>query len=705
MLEFTLIPQSNIVASKDTRFPWYSANIDPQFLLVGNQDLGGLKIRISFELTVYGKMISSPKLYWDTGAGFSENLSVGLRISNDGKVDQEISLPKEIHSLRLDPIAQEGLFTLNFFKIEILGPSDGDVQNLTINGTRNYLQWIKFYEPKSSSYPDFRQRSSSWQKQPLVSILMPTYNSPETWLRKAIDSVLGQVYENWELCIADDASTIPNVRVVLDEYSSKDHRIKIIYRDKNEHISAASNSALSLATGEYVGFLDHDDELHPLALYGVVKAINTNPRAMLVYTDEDKIDEAGNRNDPYFKCDFNYDLLLSQNMICHFGVYRTDVALQIGGFRLGYEGSQDYDFTLRFIDHIGKKGIVHVPHVLYHWRQHPMSTSQTHENKPYAYTAAEKSIEDHLERVGARANVEPAPGAPSYHWVRYSLPEPVPSVEIIIPTRDGADFLERCVRSILEKTEYSNYTVTIIDNGSVKQETFELFSVLLQDSRVQISRDDSPFNFSAINNRVAMKSSSKYVCLMNNDIEVISPNWLSEMVSIAVQPGVGAVGPRLWYSNFTLQHGGVVLGVGGFAGHSHKYLPQYNPGYFSRAVIRSNFSAVTGACLLISVQTYRSVGGLDEELTVALNDVDFCIRVREAGYRNVWTPFAELFHYESATRGYENDPQKLARLNREIERIKTRYGSLLEEDPCYSPNLTLETEDFSMAWPPRTFLD
>jgi GT2 family glycosyltransferase len=388
-------------------------------------------------------------------------------------------------------------------------------------------------------------------------------------------------------------------------------------------------------------------------------------------------------------------------MISHFGVYKTSVLRDIGGFRTGLEGSQDYDLALRVIDLVGHDVVYHVPRALYHWRIIPESTASGHEAKPYAHIAAMRAIDDHLARNNIKAHTIHAPGTHAFNKVVYELPEVLPSVEIIIPTRDSAALVEQCVESVVDKSTYSNFRITIIDNGSVKQETHDLFARLQADPRIKVVRDDSPFNYSALNNRVALASTADFVCLMNNDIEVINADWLEEMMSVAIQKNVGAVGAKLLYPDDTIQHGGVVLGVGGIASHAHKHFPNTMAGYFARARLRNAMSAVTAACLLIRQSIYKEVGGLDEELHVAYNDIDFCLRVRKAGYRNVWTPYAELYHHESATRGAEDTPEKISRFNQESELVRQRWGDLLMNDPYYSPNLTLTADDFSFAWPSR----
>jgi GT2 family glycosyltransferase len=703
-----------VETSSNSEFAWLATNGDPQFELTGWEALSERAARISFELTKEDMPASPCMIYVDAGAGMSEHTAIGLAVDADGKVDQVVAFPPLAGPLRLDPLARSGLFSVKNFKLELLSDAQcpqellerarrmaswrGGAQPAPApTVARTYLEWIDRHEPPASLYPELRTRSKTWALQPLISIVMPTYNTPEKWLRMAIDSVINQVYENWEFCIADDCSSKPEVKAVLDSYTAKDPRIKVAYRTANGHISASSNTALELAVGEFVGLLDHDDELHPLALYCVAELINAHPDAAVIYSDEDKISIDGVRSDPYFKCDFNYDLFLSQNMISHFGVYKTSIMKEVGGFRTGFEGSQDYDLALRVIDQAGHQAVYHVPRALYHWRMIPESTAAGHEAKPYAHIAAMRALDEHLARNRINAHAEHAPGTDAFNKVVYELPEVLPSVEIIIPTRDSADLVEQCVESVRQKSSYPNLRITIVDNGSVKQETHDLFARLQQDERIKVVRDDSPFNYSALNNRIALASTADFVCLMNNDIEVINADWLEEMISVALQANVGAVGAKLLYPDDTIQHGGVVLGVGGIASHAHKHFPNTMPGYFARARLRNAMSAVTAACLLIRQSIYKEVGGLDEQLHVAYNDIDFCLRVRQAGYRNVWTPYAELYHHESATRGAEDTPEKISRFNQESELVRQRWGDLLLNDPYYSPNPTLTADDFSFA--------
>jgi GT2 family glycosyltransferase len=532
---------------------------------------------------------------------------------------------------------------------------------------------------------------------PLISVLMPVYDPPLPFLAAAIDSVQRQVYPNWELCIADDASRDPGVRALLAARAAADPRIKVVFRETNGHISAASNSALELVSGSHVALLDHDDELAPTALYWVVDALHDNPDAALVYSDEDKVDTEGVRSGPYLKCDFNYDLFLSHNMVSHLGVYRTTLLRELGGFRVGYEGSQDYDVALRFVERVRPAQIVHVPRVLYHWRTIPGSTAATTDAKPYAFEAAKRAITDHLRRRGIRADVVESPDCEGTR-VRYRLSDPAPRVLIVIPTRDRLDLLAPCIESITTKSIYTNYRICVVDNGSVEPRTLEYLSRLRRAGHA-VLRDDSPFNYSRLNNRAVREhgGDAEFVCLLNNDTEVVSPSWLEELVGHAIQPGVGCVGARLWYPDGRIQHAGIVMGLLTCAGHAHRFAPRGNAGYMGRAALQQSFSAVTAACLVVSRAIYDAVGGLDETLTVAFNDVDFCLRVRGAGYRNVWTPYAELVHHESVSRGEDDTPEKQGRFLTEVATMRERWKHVIENDPCYSPHLTLDAEDFSRA--------
>ncbi|MDP9901572.1 glycosyltransferase family 2 protein [Variovorax ginsengisoli] len=566
--------------------------------------------------------------------------------------------------------------------------------------TQIYRQWVSRYDTVDEGVRSgLRARLALMSRQPLITVLMPTYNPNAQWLSEAIESVRMQIYPNWELCIADDASPNEACREVLRKFEAMDSRIKVCYRQKNGHISAASNSALALATGEWSALLDHDDILPEQALFWVADAINAYPQARLIYSDEDKVDEEGGRFDAYFKPDWNVDLFYSQNMFSHLGVLQTALLREVGGFRLGMEGSQDYDLVLRCIERIQADQIVHIPRVLYHWRVHAESTAGSTDAKPYAQLAGERALNEHFQRRGIRGHVAYVGHGYRAH---YDLPAVLPRVSLIIPTRNAAALVKQCVDSIEALTTYRNYEIILVDNGSDDPAALAYFAELALRPGYRLLRDDNEFNYSALNNRAVAVATGELVALINNDIEVVSPDWLSEMVSLALQPGVGAVGARLWYPDGTLQHGGVILGVGGIGSHSHKSLLKEHKGYFGRASLIQSFSAVTAACLVVRKASYQAVGGLDERhLKVAYNDVDFCLRLREAGLRNVWTPYAELIHHESATRGLDEAPEKKARFASEVDYMTSRWGTLLQQDPAYSPNLTLGADDFGLAWPPR----
>ena len=565
-----------------------------------------------------------------------------------------------------------------------------------------YDTWVQLYD---ACTPDVlesaRSAAEALPVQPRFSIIVPVYNTPERWLRKCIESVRRQAYGNWELCLANDASPDPEVARTLDRYAREDARIKVVHRASNGHISAASNSAIEVATGDWLVLLDHDDELHPLALSELAGAINRFPRWKLVFTDEDKIDGHGRRFDPYMKSDWNYDLFLSHNCISHLGAYETALVRSVGGFQVGIEGSQDWDLALRCVERLDHDQIGHVPKVLYHWRAIQGSTALAPEEKDYAHDAGMRAIAAHLERTGSSGRVEHIPGQRGNYRVRYRVPEPAPLVSIIIPTRDRVELLRACIDSILGTTTYPAYEVIVVDNQSSEPATLDYLASLEGESRVRVVAYDEPFNYSAINNRAASLARGSVLCLMNNDITVITPGWLEEMVGHACRPGVGAVGAMLYYPNDTIQHAGVIVGAHGVAAHAYCGFARGHPGHMSRARLIQQLSAVTAACMVVTRAAFEHVGGLDPFLNVAFNDVDFCLRLREAGYRNVWTPFAELYHHESATRGYETTPAKSERFNGEVVYMRKRWGEALQYDPAYNRNLSVNDELYQLAFPPR----
>lgn len=565
----------------------------------------------------------------------------------------------------------------------------------------DYAAWVRQHDtPTAIDLTKMRNSIPSFAVAPTISIVMPVFNPPPRILEEAIQSVRNQVYDRWELCIADDVSIVPEVRTILERHAAADPRIKVLFRTSRGNISAASNTALEMATGEFVALFDHDDILPPHALYWVVEAISRHPDAALLYSDEDKIDGKGRRFHPYFKCDFNHELLLSQNMVSHLGVYRRDLVVELGGFRPDYDGSQDHDLALRVVAAVPRHRIVHIPRILYHWRAVAGSTAMSAGEKVYSVDAGRRAVADHLAQLGRHGTVEPAPDAPCFHRVRHSLPADHPLVSIVICTRDHGELLQTAVNSITSRSTYDNYEITIVDNGSRDGKTLEMLTEFADRPGISVIRDDSPFNYSRLNNMAVARTRGDVVCLLNDDIEVVSPNWLEEMVSLAIVPDVAAVGARLWYPDGTLQHGGVIIGIGGVANHAHLRLPKGHAGYVGRAILQQEFSAVTGACLVVRRRVFDQVGGLDEQLAVAFNDVDFCLRLRSAGYRNVWTPYAELVHHESASRGVEDNPVKLARFQGEVRFMQERWGAVLHHDPYYSPHLSTRSADFAIASTP-----
>jgi GT2 family glycosyltransferase len=533
-------------------------------------------------------------------------------------------------------------------------------------------------------------------QRPTFSILMPVYETPEKYLRAAIESVQLQAYPDWELCIADDASQKQHVREVLEEYAADDPRIKIVYRETNGHIAEASNSALAIATGNFIALLDHDDLLAAEALFENALVINRHPDVDLIYSDEDKIDEHDRRRDPYFKPDWSPDSLLSRNYVSHLGVYRRSLVEEVGGFRTGFEGSQDYDLVLRVTERTNR--IEHIPRVLYHWRIHSESTAFSRKQKGYAYDAAERAISEALERRGEPGRVEGLELLPGTYTVRYELRD-AGRVSIVVPTRDHGEDVDRCLRSVFERSTYQNIEVVLLDNGSTDRDSLRVFGAWVErePARVKLVTHDVPFNFSNVNNYAVRHASGSYLLFLNNDTEVITPDWIEAMVEQAQRPSIGAVGAKLLYADGTVQHGGVIIGLGSVAGHSHKYFRGDAPGYFGTLQTVNNFSAVTGACLMVRRAVFDEIGGFDERLAIAFNDVDLCLRIQAAGYCNVYLPHVELYHYESKSRGHENTPEKMERFLREQLYMRERWKTAEIADPHYNRNLTLMREDYAIG--------
>ncbi len=574
-------------------------------------------------------------------------------------------------------------------------------QHITSSKDPNYQIWLDKNYPGQDTLQGMVRKSRLLSYQPTISIILPVYNPPPEFLREAIASVINQAYPRWELCIADDASTNPQIRTLLEEYITKDPRIKVVFRPKNGHISACSNSALELATGEFVALLDHDDLLTLDALYEVVSLLNKHPEADMIYSDEDKVyqNEQNKQNeqisDPFFKPDWSPDSFLSRMYTCHLGIYRRELVNSLGGFRLGYEGSQDYDLVLRLTEKTNQ--IFHIPKILYHWRDHLNSTASSSDQKPYAVIAAEKALLDALDRRGEPGQVLQAQGLTKHHVIRYKIKE-YGLVSIIIPTKDLGDILDQCLTSVFEKTTYPNYEVILIDNNSEEEYTQQIITKWQEKEprRFRCHEYHIPFNYSKINNYAVSLAKGDYLLFLNNDIEVTTPDWVDAMVEQAQRPSIGAVGALLLYPDDTIQHAGVVVGLGGVAGHSHKYYPIDAPGYFNQLFTVNNYLAVTAACLMCRREVFVEIEGFEEKMAVAFNDVDLCLKMIDRGYKNLCLPHVVLYHHESKSRGHENTPEKQARFLQEINYMRYKWKKYIDYDPCYSVNLTLDREDYSM---------
>lgn len=532
-----------------------------------------------------------------------------------------------------------------------------------------------------------------WSDPPLLSLVMPVFNPDPEVLKAAIVSVQRQVYPHWELCITDDASTDSRVPEVLVAAARRDERLRPERRSENGHIARATNDAIDRANGTFVVFMDHDDLLTEDALYEVAKTARTHPGVVLIYSDEDKVDGADRLFDPHFKPDWDPELLFGQNYVNHLTAIRSDRVRALGGLRPGFEGSQDHDLLLRLSDDLSPGQVCHIPRVLYHWRAAHGSGTMSDRAPERAAAARLQALRDLIERRGWPHRAEP--GAYGFNRLVRALPDPAPLVSVVIPTRDRAELLETALDGLLSRTAYPRLEVVIVDNDSVEDRTLALFRRLAGDPRVRLLPSPGPFNFSMLSNEGARAAGGDLLLFLNNDVEIIEPDWLTEMASIAVEPDVGAVGAKLLYPDGTLQHGGVVLGVGGVAGHSHPRAAGSDPGYFARLTLTHQVSAVTGACLMTRRTVFEAVGGFDDEhLKIAFNDVDFCLKVTAAGHRVIWTPHATLIHHESKSRGYEDTPEKKERFAREVQVMLERWGPRLRRDPFYNPNLRLDSAEF-----------
>ncbi len=560
----------------------------------------------------------------------------------------------------------------------------------------------------TESFPDEarakEERETVFDRMIKISILVPLYNTPEPFLRDMITSVLNQTYQNWELCLADGSDAEHGeVGRICREYLEKDSRIVYQKLLKNEGISGNTNECLKLATGEYIGLFDHDDILHPSTLYEYVKAVNEQD-ADYIYCDETtfKNGDINKMLTMHFKPDYAVDNLRANNYICHFSVFAKRLLEGEELFRSRFDGSQDHDMILRMTDRA--KHIVHIPKLLYYWRCHEGSVASGIDAKPYVVAAAKGAVADHLRRHGfTHFQITSTRAFETIFKIRYEIIGD-PMISIVIPNKDHAADLKRCITSILEKSTYENYEIVIVENGSETKEIFDYYTSLKEYDNIRVVTYEKPegqngFNYSAVNNFGVKQTKGDYILLLNNDTEVITVNWMEELLMYAQREDVGAAGAKLYYGNKTIQHAGVVLQLGAHrtAGHSHYGQSRENLGYMGRLCYAQNVSAVTGACLLVKKSLFEEVGGLDESFAISLNDVDFCLKLREKGLLNVFTPFAELYHYESVSRGLDDSGEKAERYNRESAHFREKWKTVLEKgDPYYNPNFSLDRSDFAL---------
>ncbi len=585
-----------------------------------------------------------------------------------------------------------------------------------LRGKRDYQIWIAKNRLTKRDIVAAQRQIAQWKLQPKFSVIMPVYNVEAKWLKKAIESVQNQIYPNWELCIADDASTHPHISTILTRYSKLDPRIKVVVREENGNISAASNSALELATGDYIALIDNDDELAINALFENAKLINRHPDADFIYSDEDKIDTKGNRFNPFFKPDWSPEYFHACMYTCHLGVYRTSLIHEIGGFRSEYDGAQDYDLVLRVVEKT--KNIYHIPKILYHWRMLPTSAASGEHAKPWAYVAAKKALEAMLERSPYPGRVEAGPHAGYFRVRRDIIGEPlvsiiIPSAGTTIDTPEGSlCLLENCIRSIRQRSTYCNFEIIVVDGYDIPESTLEAIpwttshlcaiaprfandngaASLHPAPNLHLVRCVEPFNFSMRINRGAEKAKGQFLLLLNDDIEVITPDWIESMLELAQQSEIGAVGAKLLFPDGKIQHMGVAI-LGGNPGHAFYSCEGNHPGYFCSNLINRNYLAVTGACLMMRRELFWELGGLDENFPLNYNDVDLNLKAHQAGYRNVVTPFVQLIHYESASRQKGLKPGEWENLNNKWK----SYFKAIGGDPYYNPNLALNVANFELS--------
>lgn len=555
-----------------------------------------------------------------------------------------------------------------------------------------YGPWYRAYIPTEETLET--QRKQKFDYSPLISIAVPAYQTPVEFLRQMIESLIVQTYSNWELCIVNASPDHEEMQKVLAEYSAGDSRVRFCNLKENLGIAENTNRAFAMTKGEFVGLLDHDDLLAPNALYEIVKILQDHPQADALYTDEDKVTtELDEHFQPHLKPDFNLDLLRSNNYICHFFVVRKSIVEKAGGFRKEFDGAQDYDFIFRCTENAGE--VLHVPEILYHWRTHKASTADNPASKMYAFEAGKRAIEAHLERTGTKGEVSHTQDL-GFYRVKYPV-QGKPLVSVIIPNKDEKETLQTCLEMLEKNTGYQNFEIIIVENNSTTDEIFRYYKELSGNRKIHLLRWGKEFNYSAINNFAVAHAKGEYLLFLNNDVKSINSDWLEEMLGVCQRPEVGGVGAKLIYPDNTIQHAGCVIGMGGIAGHMFVDMPADRTGYLHKASLLQDMSAVTAACLLMKKEVFEQAGGFTEELAVAFNDVDLCLKVRKNGYLIVYDPYVKLYHMESKTRGAEDSKEKVRRFQTEIEYMRCHWIDILKNgDPCYNKNLSLTKWNYSL---------
>ena len=562
---------------------------------------------------------------------------------------------------------------------------------------KDYQKWMKLNFPTPTVLEQFKKEAAGFSYQPVFSVVLPIYNTPMHYLKDAIDSVIAQTYPHWELCISDDCSPNGAIRDYVETLAAKDKRIKFVWRDTNGHISENTNSAIALASGDFIAFMDHDDYLRADALFQNAKVLNENKQVELLYSDEDKVNDAGAHFKPRFKPDWCPDGFLSQNYLCHFVVVKRDIVNEIGGLRKGFEGSQDYDFLLRATEKTSH--IYHIPMILYHWRSHEGSVAQNNYSKPYAFEAGKKAIEEALVRRGRPGTVTMIGHLKGLYSVRYKIKE-YKKVSIVIPTKNKADLCEDLLSSIFELTVYPDFEVILVDNNSDEDSFFELIKKweVLQPKRFKCIKDVGDFNFSRLINNGVKATSGAYLLLLNNDMKIIDKDWMNALVEQVQFETTGIVGAKLIYKNERIQHAGMVLGMKDeISRHPSARLDRDFPGNDAVIITINNYSSITGACMMVRAEIFKQVGGFDEAIPVDYNDLDFCLKVRELGLNNIYLPHVTLFHYESVSRSH---PKKSRKSHLVFEQsaaiIRKKWAKYIEHDPCISPHLIYEGNEFNI---------